>query len=315
MSRTVIDLFCGAGGFSLGFILENYELLLGLDIDEFCIETYKYNFPSALAIKADIRDVHSKDILRYVDRPDVIIASPPCEAFTRASRNIMKEPIDRLYTDPRGRLMLDAIRIIGDLKPDVFIIENVPGINEPAIRDSIRYELSRYGYEKIYFNVIDAEKLGCPSMRRRIFISNIPIKIKRRARVNVWDAIKDLPDPRFPSNIPNHEYVHLPLRFEERVRRLKWGEGLEYFMGSEQKVYLEYVRVHPNKPSPTVMGRSRFIHPYENRLLTVREQARLMTYPDTHVFFGPINSQYNQVGESVPPLVSKLIAEYLKRFI
>jgi len=315
MSRTVIDLFCGAGGFSLGFILENYELLLGLDIDEFCIETYKYNFPSALAIKADIRDIHSKDILRYVDRPDVIIASPPCEAFTRASRNIMKEPIDRLYTDPRGRLMLDAIRIIGDLKPDVFIIENVPGINEPAIRDSIRYELSRYGYEKIYFNVIDAEKLGCPSMRRRIFISNIPIKIKRRARVNVWDAIKDLPDPRFPSNIPNHEYVHLPLRFEERVRRLKWGEGLEYFMGSEQKVYLEYIRVHPNKPSPTVMGRSRFIHPYENRLLTVREQARLMTYPDTHVFFGPINSQYNQVGESVPPLVSKLIAEYLKRFI
>lgn len=310
-----MDLFCGAGGFSLGFILENYELLLGLDIDEFCIETYKYNFPSALAIKADIRDIHSKDILRYVDRPDVIIASPPCEAFTRASRNIMKEPIDRLYTDPRGRLMLDAIRIIGDLKPDVFIIENVPGINEPAIRDSIRYELSRYGYEKIYFNVIDAEKLGCPSMRRRIFISNIPIKIKRRARVNVWDAIKDLPDPRFPSNIPNHEYVHLPLRFEERVRRLKWGEGLEYFMGSEQKVYLEYIRVHPNKPSPTVMGRSRFIHPYENRLLTVREQARLMTYPDTHVFFGPINSQYNQVGESVPPLVSKLIAEYLKRFI
>ena len=315
MSRTVIDLFCGAGGFSLGFTLENYELLLGLDIDEFCIETYKYNFPSALAIKADIRDVHSKDILRYADRPDVLIASPPCEAFTRASRNIMKEPIDRLYADPRGRLMLDAIRIIGDLKPDVFIIENVPGINEPAIRASIRYELSRYGYGKIYFNVIDAEKLGCPSMRRRIFISNIPIKIKRGVRVSVWDAIKDLPDPRFPSNIPNHEYVHLPLRFEDRVRRLKWGEGLEYFMGSEQKVYLEYIRVHPNKPSPTVMGRSRFIHPYDNRLLTVREQARLMTYPDTHVFFGPINSQYNQVGESVPPLVSKLIAEYLKRLI
>lgn len=318
MSYSFIDLFCGAGGFSLGFRQAGYKPILGIDINESCIQSYKYNFPDTMVIKEDIRSIHSLDILKLIrtDRPKVIIASPPCEAFTRISKAIMKDPLDRLYTDPRGRLTLDAIRIIGDINPEIFVVENVPGIAEPIIRDNIKREFERYGYNKIYFNIIDAEVLGVPSMRRRVFISNVQIKTPGgRERINVWDAIKDLPDPKYPSTIPNHEYVDIPLRFRDRIWRLGWGEGLEYFMGGNLKVYLEYVRLHPFKPAPVVMGRSRFIHPFENRLLTVREQARLMTYPDNFTFFGNKNEQYNQVGESVPPALAKYIGEAIMDLI
>jgi len=313
---TFIDLFCGAGGFSRGFVEAGYKLLLGLDIDPACVESYSTNFPDAIVVEADIREVHSYDILRRVGRPDVVIASPPCEAFTKASKDLMEDPLDRLYTDPIGRLTLDAIRMIGDIRPRVFVIENVPGILEPPIRDSIKFELRRYGYDRVYFNVIDAEKLGCPSMRRRVFISNVPIRPKYTGeRKTVWDAIGDLPDPRYPNDIPNHEYSQVPPRFEDRVRRLKWGQGMEYFMGSDQRVFVEYVRLHPYELAPTVMGRSRFIHPFDDRLLTVREQARLMTYPDSHVFCGNRNKQYDQVGESVPPLVSYHVAKMVLGYL
>jgi Site-specific DNA methylase len=73
-----------------------------------------------------------------------------------------------------------------------------------------------------------------------------------------------------------------------------------------------YVRLHPDELAPTVLGNSRFIHPFEDRFLTVREQARLMSYPDDHVFLGSRDEQYNQVGEAVPVALSKAIAEYLK---
>ena len=87
-------------------------------------------------------------------------------------------------------------------------------------------------------------------------------------------------------------------------------------MGNGKKKALpNWVRLEPNQISTSIIGLSRYLHPHENRLLTVREHARLMSYPDDYVFTGPISSQYNQVGESVPPLISKLIATEVKSYI
>ncbi len=307
-----IDLFCGAGGFSRGFFEAGLEPLLGIDIDEACTYSYKENFKGAIVLNEDIRNIHAMDIIYLAGRPRIVIASPPCEAYTGISQRLMEDPIDRLYTDPIGRLTLEAIRLIGDLHPEIFIIENVPGIKNPVIVDNIRREFKRYGYEKVYFNILDAEKFGVPSIRRRIFISNVPIAPKKvKGRMSVWEAIKDLPDPRYPSKIPNHDYVPIPPRFERRAPRIKWDEGLEFFMGGDRKIYKQYVRLNPNKPAPTIMGRSRFLHPFENRLISVREQARLMSYPDNHLFHGGREQQYNQVGESVPPKLAYAIAKYI----
>ncbi len=311
-----IDLFSGAGGFARGFVEAGFKPILAIDINPYCVLTYTRNFKDCIMLNIDIRRIHAKDIINLVGYPDVVIASPPCEAFTLVSRNIMKDPLDRLYTDPRGRLTLKAIELIGDLRPTVFIIENVPGILTQPIPRYIEDEFKRFGYSKIYFNILHAEDYGCPSRRTRVFISNIkikPEKIKKKFRV--WDVISDLPDPRYPSNIPNHEYIRIPPRFEKRVHRLKWGEGLNFFLGSNNKEYIQFIRLNPNDLAPTVMGKSRFIHPFEDRLLSVREQARLMGYPDTHVFYGYLDEQYNQVGEAVPIPLAKAIAKYVYRLL
>ena len=96
-----------------------------------------------------------------------------------------------------------------------------------------------------------------------------------------------------------------------KLCRLRWGEALYCFKDSSNRVYRNWVRLHPKQIAPTIHGRSRFIHPYEDRLLTVREQARLMSFPDNHVFLGGINTQFDQVGEAVPPLLAKKIATCL----
>ena len=127
------------------------------------------------------------------------------------------------------------------------------------------------------------------------------------------EALRGLPDPRLPHDIPNHVFIPPPRRIEKRISRLGWGKAAVYYSGADGKVFKTWVRLNPYKPAPTVMGRSRFIHPFEDRVLTVREQARLMGFPDYHVFKGSIESQYDQVGEAVPvPLARAVAREVLK---
>jgi len=95
------------------------------------------------------------------------------------------------------------------------------------------------------------------------------------------------------------------------VPKLRWGRSLVTFEGAGSRRFRNYIRLAPDRPAPTVMGSSRFIHPFEDRLLTVREQARLMGFPDYHVFLGGKDSQYNMVGEAVPVPLAQAIAEDL----
>ncbi len=310
---TVIDLFSGGGGYAKGFLDMGFKIIAAVEKDDSAVQTYISNIHPRYMFKLDIRRLDGEYIKRVVKEDiKIVIASPPCEAFTSASRNIMEDPLDRLYTDPRGRLTLHAIRLIIDIKPEIFIIENVPGIKKGVIPDYIKMELERGGYTEVYFNRLNAADYGTPSFRRRIFISNIRIKPKKlRRNITVDEALKDLPDPRYPNNIPNHVYVYPPKRFYSRIPRLRWGEALEYFRGGGYREYKQYIRLHPRKLAPTVMGKSRFIHPYQDRLITVREQARLMGYPDDFIFHGGIEEQYNQIGESVPPPLSRAIAAYI----
>jgi DNA (cytosine-5)-methyltransferase 1 len=307
----VLDLFCGAGGFSLGFKQANYEIVCNLDNFEPVIRTFSYNFSSSHIILEDIKKVSSKIIKEEVGEVDVIIGGPPCEAFTLASSKIQKDPLDRLYSDPRGQLVLHFIRLVGDLKPIFFVMENVRGILIPQIKEAIIKEFKRVGYDRIYFNVLHAEDYGNPSIRTRVFISNLKIlpeksKIKR----TVWDAIGDLPSPYSIHDIPNHDPVPVSERKLRKILRLKKGHSLVSFIGADNRMKENYIRLKFNSLAPTVMGKSRFIHPVENRILTVRENARLMSFPDDFIFFGGREVQFDQVGEAVPPILAKSIALY-----
>jgi len=307
---TVVDLFCGAGGFSRGFKEENFKIMLGVENFKPVAETFQTNFPSVEIILEDIKKVRSEDIEKIINEPDVVIGSPPCEPFTRANPKREKSPLARLYEDPIGQLVLHFIRIVGDLKPKIFIMENVPGILEGELKRVLMLEFSRIGYRKIYFNFLKAEDYGTPSHRLRVFISNIKIKPKKcNTRKVVIEAIGDLPAPDSIHDVPNHEPVPISPRKLKRIAKLKWGESLVRYKGAEGRIYTNLTRLHPYKIAPTVMGSSRFIHPLENRLLTVREHARLMGFPDDHIFIGGRDLQFNQVGEAVPVPLAKAIAQ------
>ncbi len=315
MKFYVVDLFCGAGGFSRGFRDVGFLVKLGIDIDYNCVRTFSLNFPESIVIHGDIRNITGLDMVRIVGRrPDVVIGGSPCEPFTAVNPRRMDDPLDRLYVDELGQLTLHFIRIVGELQPRVFILENVPELAEEPLRSAIIEEFSRVGYSKVYFNILRAEHYGTPSIRRRLFISNIELRPKKIGKiVTVWDAIRDLPPPD-SSDIPNHEYVHVSLRKSKRMYKLRIGDSLYRFKGHEG-IFQNYIKLRPDKPAPTVMGCSRFIHPFENRLLTVREQARLQGFPDDHIFLGPKDAQFNQVGEAVPVPLARAIAKYVKEYL
>ncbi|MFP3064902.1 MAG: DNA cytosine methyltransferase [Sulfolobus sp.] len=308
MVLTVVDLFSGAGGFSLGFKKVGFKIGLAIDINHAAARTYSANFPETVVIEDDIRDITASDI-RYLlgKNPEIVIGSPPCEPFTGANPLRMKEPLDRLYLDERGELTLEYTRLVGELKPKVFVMENVPSlVSTESLKESLEAEFRRVGYEKIYFNFLSAEDYGNPSRRTRVFISNIPLnppKVKRK--VTVWDAIKDIQGNTL---VPNNEIQELNERKIKEIAKLDFDDYLTMFRGGSGRNIPLYIRLNPYGLAPTVMGNSRFVHPFENRFLTVREQARLMSYPDTHVFLGSRDEQYNQVGEAVPVVLSTAIA-------
>ncbi len=314
----LIDLFCGGGGFSRGFEAVGFTTVLAIDNDRAPARTFKANFPYAEVLVEDIKEVSCDDVKYLIgDREvEVVIGSPPCEPFTGANPKRMRDPLDRLYKDPVGSLVLDFIRIVGCLKPRIFVMENVPAIMDGPLKNALRREFKGVGYE-VYFNILRAEDYGTPSRRVRVFISNIKLRPKKlRRRISVWEAIGDLPPPEEDSLIPNHEPPPpLSKKKLKRVVRLGWGSSLIEYEGAGGKRLPNLLKLDPRKLAPTVLGSSRFIHPYEPRLLTVREQARLMGFPDNHVFLGGRDEQYNQVGEAVPPPLAKAIAEEVMKLI
>lgn len=317
MSLIVVDLFAGAGGFARGFRDEGFRIALAIENFAPVAESYSINFPESKLIIRDIKLVHSSEILDAIgDRPDVIIGSPPCEPFTGANPRRKRDPLDRLYKDPIGNLVLHFVRIVGDLQPDVFVMENVPALAEGDLKRALQREFEKVGYRRIYFNLLRAERFGTPSRRLRLFVSNVEIAPEESDReITVWEAIGDLPDPRENTGIPNHEFVPLSPRKLRKISRLRWGEALIKYRGAKDQTLTNWIRLHPYRIAPTVMGGSRFIHPFEDRLLTVREQARLMGFPDDFVFVGGRELQYNQVGEAVPPPLARAIARFIKDYL
>lgn len=122
VSLFLLDLFSGAGGFSRGFRDEGYRVLLAIDSDKTVSKTYSANFPGTTVLNEDIREVSCDDIVYLINRArvDVVIGSPPCEPFTVANPRRSRNPIDRLYSDPTGSLVLEYIRIVECVKPKFF---------------------------------------------------------------------------------------------------------------------------------------------------------------------------------------------------
>ncbi len=348
MEHTYCDLFCGCGGFSVGFKEAGFRPLGGIDVDKMACESYKTNI-TARVRNEDVTGVFGLDFTRWLgERPDIVLASPPCEGFSDANVGRIDDAWDRLYNPP-GSLTIEAIDWICDLDPRIgFIIENVPAIGDGPLAGYIADELARIGYGKVYFNMIRAERVGSPSKRPRYFISNIkfeePAEIPAYNRfkrappgpengdtevdavdevqgeaasdgdsvdeygsrfVTVKDALTDLPDPTAIHGIPDHEPAPISSAREKEIANLRWGKSLMQFEGSNGTLKNTWIRVHPFDIAPILMGKSTFIHPFDNRQLSIREYARLQGFSDSFLFCGGFSEKKNQIGEAVSPLVAR----------
>jgi len=149
MNYVVVDLFAGAGGFSRGFLDAGFDVALGVEIDSNAARTYSYNFPNAVMLLDDIRDINGTDIIKYIGgKPDVVIGGSPCEAFTETNPRRARDPLDRLYVDELGRLTLEFIRLVGELRPRVFVLENVIHIIDGPLKEALVTEFARRAMKK-----------------------------------------------------------------------------------------------------------------------------------------------------------------------
>lgn len=212
---TAIDLFSGAGGFSLGMEQSGIEVQAAIEFDQDIAKTYSYNHPNTLMINEDIRNikVNSADQIKgklsmqnMIDLSDidVIFGGPPCQGFSMSGYRIRKKK--SFFEDERNKLFLDFYRFVKHIKPKIFIIENVPGIlnyDNGSVKDEIYTKFSNLGYN-ISSKVFSSEYFGVPQKRKRAFFIGNNLGLDSEVffperthnddnLVTVWDAIGDLP--------------------------------------------------------------------------------------------------------------------------
>jgi DNA (cytosine-5)-methyltransferase 1 len=330
-----IDLFCGAGGMSLGLQMAGFQISLGIDFEKDCQLTHALNFPEVPFICGDIADVTGEQILSTsgIKKGELtlIAGGPPCQGFSTVNGK------SRFLENPKNKLFVQFVRIVEELAPTWIVMENVTGLlslENGAVRDAIYDAFNSIGY-KIQAKILNASNYGVPQHRKRaIFIGNnagYDIQFPKPTHgieqkelmlwqndnlkpvVTVGDALNDIKDS---SKLPNHI---IPIHSEIVRKRMSYvpeggnQKSIPIEFKPPQKFQNTYGRLDSNKPANTIHTRfdvastGSLYHPSENRALTVREGARLQSFPDNYIFAGNKGSQYRQVGNAVPPLLAKAI--------
>ena len=322
-----VDLFCGSGGFSLGFDNKGFQNIFSIDIEPSFCETYKYNFPNHKLIVQDICKLSDKDVLALIGshKIDVVIGGPPCQGFSMAG-NIGRKFID----DPRNKLYREFLRIVKIIGPKCFVMENVARLythSKGLIRNQIISDFNEIGYN-LECKVVNTVHYGIPQIRNRVlFIGTkfkteilFPEKVEKKP-LTVGESIGCYPPLKSgeDSDVPNHSAMNHSEQMLKKMSFVKDGGDRNQIPAKIRPTsgdIRKYIRYNSKEPSVCITGDMRKIFHYEqNRALTVRELAKLQTYPDTFIFKGSKISQQQQVGNSVPPKLAESIAEAIKKMV
>lgn len=314
---TYIDLFAGAGGLSLGMGMAGFEGVLAVEFLRPAVETYRNNFNHSV-IDGDIREPGTKQGVYELARQtvsdnsiDLICGGFPCQGFSMSGYRVVE--------DERNSLYKEMIEIISHLRPKFILMENVVGLRtmlHGKVEEKIISDLQDLDY-KVNVTVLNAVHYRVPEFRQRvIFIANNLGKtnyhpsplLNPREYVTTQEAIEDLmkhpEDPAF-----NHEMTRHSLEMQERLRMVPEGKSLyENYSDAWKKCPWD-------APSCTIKENHGGvnIHPRLPRVLTVREMARLQSFPDDFIFHGARKWQQVQVGNAVPPLMGKAIGLALRK--
>lgn len=346
---TAIDLFSGCGGFSYGFQQAGFHVVLGVDNTGIALKTFEKNHNDSKALLLDLHRESSIDkiVSEAHKEIDVIIAGPPCQGFSLTGT--------RNENDERNSLFYAVFRVAERLNPKAIIIENVPGLlnlyGGKAKKEIIRL-CDEMGYTcnpKLLF----APDYGVPQIRKRVFFVALkkefgtfvfpePI-LKENNYVGCADAIGDLPDLVSDLGSEKLEYDKKPFsNYQKEMRNgnkiLKNHLGTQHTehvisvisqvpeggnhkdlppgIGESRKFNEAWTRYHSKKPSKTIdTGHRNHFHYKWNRVPSVRENARLQSFPDKFEFLGNKTEQYRQVGNAVPPLLGKVLGEQLAKIL
>jgi DNA (cytosine-5)-methyltransferase 1 len=329
---SVVDLFSGAGGLELGFEQSGYDILFSTDIDEYCEKVHLLNRPSIPFVRSDIRDIDETVLDKYVHQDiDVLVGGPPCQGFSTIGKRISSDPIKRSQKDPRNVLFREYIRVLKLVSPKIFLMENVVGLltrEKGKIFEEIRRSFHETGYDFDYV-ILNAADYGVPQIRNRVFFYGNKIGVKLVPPISHWSEIGDIKWRTVGDVIGDLASIdidrsinHVPLKHGAiNLRRYQMipegGRMPEKDLPDElyrRNFGNTFKRLHRDKPSLTMVpGHNAFpIHPWLNRSLTVREAARIQTFPDDYIFVGPRDKQCMQVGNAVPPMMAKAWADYIK---
>jgi DNA (cytosine-5)-methyltransferase 1 len=331
---TIIDLFCGCGGLSHGFIDAGYDVVLGVDNWNDAIKTFVNNHKKSNALIADLSDNTPEVVSQKtgITKVDLIIGGPPCQGFSIAGK--------RMIDDERNKLYKSFVNFVAFYLPKAFLMENVPNIvsmQNGEIRKNIIEDFETLGY-KVVYKVLMASDFGVPQNRKRAFFVGIksgedfifPTKNIENL-ITAEDAISDLPECTLPNGenyfgnpkseyqklirenskgIFNHETTNHSEQTTEIISLVPDGGNYKNLPAEFQKtrnVNIAWTRLNSKKPSFTIdTGHRHHFHYKFNRVPTVRESARIQSFPDEFIFLGSKTSQYKQVGNAVPPILAKV---------
>ena len=339
----VIDLFCGCGGLSQGFIDAQYDVVLGIDSWNDAIQTFEFNHPSSKGYVGNLFKETPEDIALRFNLPqiDVVIGGPPCQGFSLAGK--------RDVFDERNQLYKSFVRFVDYFKPKAFVMENVPNIismDSGRVRDSILLDFERIGYRVVY-KVLLSSHFGVPQNRKRAFFVGIKTGEKfifpqmlSEIAVTVGEAIADLPEHSIvdgdayscvanspyqvlmrgnSTGVYNHQISQHKVQTVQVIAQVPDGgnyKNLPSELQSIRNVNIAWTRLNSNKPSFTIdTGHRHHFHYRYNRVPTVRESARLQSFADDFIFKGSKTSQYKQVGNAVPPMLARVLAQALRSYL
>lgn len=324
-----ISFFAGAGGFDIGFYLAGYNNLASIEINKIFCETLRHNFPKKLVIGPPdySGDVQNRDEIAQIlidklgiETPfeGVFHGGPPCQPFSIASNQRFSKNGDNFkrtgFEDKeKGNLLFDYLWFITNFKPKAFIIENVAGfieLDKGKQLENAREILENAGYSLSEPKVYNLADYGVPQARQRFIMvgsrsGNFVFPKKNKRQTPCAEVFN-----KSLESVTNHE-----TRLHKAESLLRYMQ-LEY--GKRDKLG-RVDRLNPAQPAKTVIaggtkggGRSH-LHPYIPRTLSVRESARLQTFPDWYEFKGAIARQFTQVGNAVPPLFAHKLAVEIQR--
>jgi DNA (cytosine-5)-methyltransferase 1 len=336
-----VDAFCGAGGLSLGLLRAGFEIVIAFDANVHAVGTYRRNF-SHPCLQEDVRLLDGRKLLAHAARqqaePITLLAGgPPCQGFSIQRRGSA--------SDERNDLVHEYFRLVKELRPRFFLLENVPGLKNNRGRDHLQRLLKQArdsGYV-CQIQILNAADFGVPQIRKRLFVVGELTEgdlafafpepsVAERDWATVSDALKGLPLPPKDGSpdwkVANHQTARMSELNIRRIAHVPQGGGWEHLpenlrlpchrLGAARIGHrYVYGRLHGSEPAGTITAkfdsftRGKFAHPFEDRSITLREGARLQTFPDSFVFDGPKEEIAAQIGNAVPPLLAEALGRSL----